>query len=137
MPIKTPVPSMSTAGFVYDPVHKVDILLSWFFVTRHLQDGLWAGTGRVLGVQQLIAEASNNVFVAAGTIKQYLQSYLEQYLTQVRVDVKAVSDDSTAGTLQILVDFVENGTNALGGWSYSPSTSVFSRVAVVNNTGEI
>jgi hypothetical protein len=132
-----PIPTLSTDGFVTDPVQKLNFLLSYFFTSRENQDYLFRN--QVVGIQQLLAKGSYRPQACADLIQTHLSDILKMYFQSVRVSVAVDDSDKSGGsaaTLNIMVEFTDTGVSKLSGWTYGLASSVFARVATINNNGQ-
>lgn len=132
----TPAPSLSSRGFVRDPIQRADQLLAWFFVTRAGQDYLFRRDN--IGVQQILAEHGQNPRSAAEAIQRVLEATFKGYFTSARVTCVVDEEDMANGTpvlLRVVAEFVDNAASGTTAWHYNPSTSVFARIASAVNDG--
>lgn len=132
----TPAPSLSTRGFVKDPIQKADQLLGWFFITRQAQDYLFRKDN--IGIQQILAEHGQNPRAAAEVIQRVLEDTFKQYFASARVTCVVDEGDMANGTgveLRLVAEFVDETAAGTTAWRYNPSTSVFQRIASAVNDG--
>lgn len=108
----TPVPTMSTQGWVTDPTIKFDKLLSDFFLADHNQSYFYSGSIKTL--QGLIEKNGNQISSLIGELEQALIDYLERYYSAVEVNVKSqndmVLDPKGRMTLIVNIGVNDNGT---------------------------
>ena len=108
----TPVPTMSTQGWVTDPALKFDKLLADFFLADHNQSYVYAGSIKTL--QGLIELHGTHIGPLIGDLNESLKNYLERYYDMVEVSVKSandqVSDPKGRMTLVITIGVNDRGT---------------------------
>lgn len=86
----TPVPTMSTQGWVTDPSIKFDKLLADFFLADHNQTYIYKGN--VKSLQGLIEKYGSEINALISDLNTVLKVYLERYYDMVEVDVRAAND---------------------------------------------
>jgi hypothetical protein len=84
--MKAPYPSVSTRGFITDPLKAVDQALADFFVTNYSQSVVFHGSLRS-AVYELQKAGSDDVALTAG-MREALQTMLGHYFDDVSVIAK-------------------------------------------------
>ena len=130
----TPVPSMSTSGWISDPSSKLDRLLSYYFISRADQDALNVKT--VYSINYLLAKNSYNPIQACEEIqinlKQYLQPYFQSVTVTATSDAESIS--GSQAVIFILVQFVDSGYTSANSYAFDVKSSTFGKVAdAINN----
>lgn len=131
----TPVPTMSTQGWVTDPAIKFDKLLADFFLADHNQSYIYKGSIQTL--QGLIEKNGNQINSLMGELQQVLRTYLERYYTSVDLDVKPennmITDPKGRMTLIITVGVNDKGTQKQFGRLLEANNGAMQRIRNIND----
>lgn len=131
----TPVPTMSTQGWVTDPAIKFDKLLADFFLADHNQSYIYKGSIQTL--QGLIEKNGNQINSLIGELQQVLRTYLERYYTTVDLDVKPennmITDPKGRMTLIITVGVNDRGTQKQFGRLLEANNGAMQRIRNIND----
>jgi hypothetical protein len=110
----TPVPTLSTQGWVTDPSTKFDKLLSDFFLADHNQTYIYKGSVRSL--QGLIEKHGSSIQGLIEDLTSSLKVYLERYYDLVEISILPANDvylDPRARMeLKISIGVNDKGTQA-------------------------
>lgn len=108
----TPVPTMSTQGWVTDPALKFDKLLSDFFLADPNQSYIYKGS--IVTLQGLIEKNGTQINSLIGELTQAMRAYLERYYDTIELDIQPqnnmVTDPKGRMTLIITVGVQDKGT---------------------------
>lgn len=131
----TPVPTMSTQGWVTDPSTKFDKLLADFFLADHNQTYLYKG--HVKSLQGLVAKHGTHIQSLIEELRVVLKTYLERYYDIVEVSVNPANDmylDPTARMeLKISIGVNDRGTQAQFGRLLEAKDGAMQRISNINN----
>lgn len=131
----TPVPTLSTQGWVTDPALKFDKLLADFFLADHNQSYIYRGSIKTL--QGLIEKNGNQINSLIGELQQALREYLERYYTAVDLEVKAennmITDPRGQMTLIITVGVNDKGTQKQFGRLLEAKDGAMQRIRNIND----
>lgn len=131
----TPVPTMSTQGWVTDPSTKFDKLLADFFLADHNQTYLYKGN--VKSLQGLIAKHGNYVQGLIEELQVTLKTYMERYYDIVEVSVTPANDmylDPVARMeLKISIGVNDRGTQAQYGRLLEAKDGAMQRISNIND----
>lgn len=131
----TPVPTMSTQGWVTDPAIKFDKLLADFFLADHNQSYIYKGSIQTL--QGLIEKNGNQINSLIGELQQVLRTYLERYYTTVDLDVRPennmITDPKGRMTLIITVGVNDRGTQKQFGRLLEANNGAMQRIRNIND----
>jgi hypothetical protein len=111
----TPVPTLSTFGWVTNPAEKADFLLVHFFYSEKNQTSIY-GDG-VSNLQWILEQNTGNVEGALSQIKSTINTYLGRYYDSVTVD--AVTQEVDAEESSSRMEVVLNISVSDGGLDYS------------------
>jgi hypothetical protein len=135
MSIVIPVPSLSTLGWVTDPVNKMDLLLSHFYLSDYNQTYLYKGN--VSSLPRIIEEFGTEINEVIRALQQTTQSYLSSYYDSVNVEVSSASDLLTdpriAVDLTLTIGVRDNGTQTVFGRLLQSTNSKIDRIITLNN----
>lgn len=137
MATSTPVPTMSTQGWVFDPNTRFDYLLSHFFESDYNQTQLYKGG--VTSLPRILEKHGNHIAGVCYGLEQELTSYLQRYYTAVEVTV-IVDGDTTVNpqsqiTLDIRVGVNEDGLHKDYVAKIFSENSKLKKVQMLNNYG--
>lgn len=131
----TPVPTMSTQGWVTDPSTKFDKLLADFFLADHNQTYLYKGN--VKSLQGLIAKHGNYIQGLIEELQVTLKTYMERYYDIVEVSVTPANDmylDPVARMeLKISIGVNDRGTQAQYGRLLEAKDGAMQRISNIND----
>lgn len=131
----TPVPTMSTQGWVTDPSTKFDKLLSDFFLADHNQTYLYKGN--VKSLQGLIEKHGTRIQSLIEELQVTLRTYMERYYDIVEVSVLPANDmylDPTARMeLKISIGVNDRGTQAQFGRLLEAKDGSMQRISSIND----
>lgn len=131
----TPVPTMSTQGWVTDPAIKFDKLLADFFLADHNQSYIYKDSIQTL--QGLIEKNGNQINSLIGELQQVLRTYLERYYTTVDLDVRPennmITDPKGRMTLIITVGVNDRGTQKQFGRLLEANNGAMQRIRNIND----
>lgn len=135
--INTPVPSMTTRGWLYNPAEKIDQVMSYFFEADPSSTYLY--NGYVVNVQTLLQQYGNDIPSITNEIRTGLEQMLRAYFDSAQVQVTN-NDDPTVNTSNAITLYIA-ATVTQAGKSYSLDALVqqvnskFIRVINYTNTG--
>jgi len=98
--MSTPLPTLSTSGFVYQPIEKIDFLLAHFFYSDKAQSSLY-GTS-VANLQAILEKNSGSMDNTASDVQNSLQSYLQKHFDAVSVSVDILKKIRTNQHLELI-----------------------------------
>lgn len=134
----TPVPTLSSAGWVVTPAQKADYLMAHFYEAMNNQS--YTFPGEVSSIQYVIEQNAGDIPGTCQAIQQVLEKYLSRYYPDVTVQV--TSDDQTAGNPSSLVNLTVYitalDTNQRHAFTALIQTvnSKFLKAVNLNNTGQ-
>lgn len=101
MATNSPVPTLSTAGWVRSPREKIDYLLSDYYASDKKQTTLYGSN--VTSLAWTIADKGNNMSGLKTAITNELQNYLNRYYVSViiEVDISPIDPDESASKMNI------------------------------------
>ena len=104
--MSTPLPTLSTSGFVYQPIEKIDFLLAHFFYSDKAQSSLY-GTS-VANLQAILEKNSGSMDNTASDVQNSLQSYLQKHFDAVSVNVRYSEEDpdKSASRIDLKINIV-------------------------------
>jgi hypothetical protein len=131
----TPVPTLSTQGFVRDSSGKFDFLLSHYFLSDYNQTYLYAG--QVSSLPQIIERSGSHIPELLADLKRSLFEYLANYYDSVSVEVDTTSnlttDPRTDLELRVVISLAENGKQAVFGRLLKSENSKLASIVKLNN----
>lgn len=130
----TPMPSMSTDGWVYDSVHIVDYMMSHFFLAEFSQTALYPGT--ISSIQYLIEKNQGSPSRTAQAIKETLTLYFERYFKEVTVQTQHRPDatDDTRASIDIFIEYTDDDNVKMSfGKSADIVNGKYSKIVNINN----
>ena len=87
----TPVPTLSTQGWVTDLGGKIDMLLAHFFLSDYNQTYLYPG--RVTSLPELVQRCGGDARELVVLLRRALMDYLTRYYPSVTVEASIPSED--------------------------------------------
>lgn len=105
-----PAPTMSTLGWVIDPVVKFDKLLSDFFLADPNQSYLYAKS--IVTMQSLIHQNPTNPAAFVGSLQESLRTYLEAYYTSVDVRASVENPQADLARVTVMLNIAVNDNGA-------------------------
>lgn len=131
----TPVPTMSTQGWVTDPSTKFDKLLADFFLADHNQTYLYKGN--VKSLQGLIAKHGTRIQGLIEELQVTLKVYMQRYYDIAEVSVTPANDlylDPTARMeLKISIGVNDRGTQSQYGRLLEAKDGAMQRISNIND----
>lgn len=131
----TPVPTLSTQGWVTDPSTKFDKLLADFFLADNNQTYLYKGN--VNSLQSIIAKNGNRIQGLIEDLQVSLRVYLERYYDLVEVSVAPANDiylDPVARMeLSITIGVNDRGTQAQYARLLEAKDGAMQRISNIND----
>lgn len=131
----TPVPTLSTQGWVTDPSTKFDKLLADFFLADHNQTYLYKGN--VKSLQGLIAKHGTSIQGLIEELQVTLKTYMERYYDLAEVSVTPANDmylDPVARMeLKISIGVNDKGTQAQYGRLLESKDGAMQRISNIND----
>lgn len=135
----TPVPTLSTYGFVKDQASKIDYLLSHFFLSDYNQTYLYPGS--VISLPEIIQKHGGEVSGVISELNRRLRDYLLRYYIDVDLDIRTAAnadvDLSTKAELIISVNVVDEGVNSQFIRLLRSNDSRLSEIVKYNNDGTV
>jgi hypothetical protein len=135
----TPVPSLSTSGWVVTPQQKADLLMAHFYEAMNNQS--YTFPGQIASVQYAIEKGSGDIPATCQGLQLMLEQYLARYYATASVQV--TSDDVTAANPSSLVNLtVYISALESSGQTYAftsliqMANSKFLKAVNLNNTGQ-
>ena len=112
------LPTLSSAGWVTNPLEQIDYMLAYFFTTQKSQTHFFKGT--VTSYQSLLADNDPDAGLASA-IESELTDYLKTQFTDVKLDVRIEAQNPTDKTeLTVVIGC----TLTAGGQPYSVSHAI-------------
>lgn len=133
----TPVPTLSSAGWVVTPAQKADYLMAHFY--EAINNQTYVFPGQVSSIQYVIEKNAGDIPGTCQAIQQTLEQYLARYYPDVTVQV--TSDDQTSGNLSSLVNLTVYVTALDTDQRYAftaliqTANSKFVKAVTLNNNG--
>lgn len=135
----TPVPTLSTYGFVRDQASKIDYLLSHFFLSDYNQTYLYPGN--VTSLPEIIQKHGGEVAGVISELNRRLRDYLLRYYIDVDLEIRMAdnsdADLSTKAELIISVNVMDEGINSQFIRLLRSSDSRLSEIVKYNNDGAV
>lgn len=135
----TPVPTLSTYGFVADQASKIDYLLSHFFLSDYNQTFLYPGY--VYSLPEIIQKNGGEVDGVTSDLTRKLKDYLGRYYLQVELDIHPANGQGTDASsrieLIISMNLVDEGKNAQFVRLLRADNSRMSEISKYNNEGAV
>lgn len=103
------VPTLSTLGFVYDPVTKFEFLISHFFLSDYNQTYLYIN--HVTSLPRIIENNGDNIQGVIYELKNKLETYLKRYYddSEARVSLTDPDSNSSNVSLDISITVTDHG----------------------------
>lgn len=131
----TPVPTLSTQGWVTDPSIKFDKLLADFFLADHNQTYFYKGN--VKSLQGLIEKNGSEINALISDLNTTIKTYLERYYDMVEVNVSAANNQYTdpKGRMQLNISIGVNdrGTQKQFGRLLEANNGAMQRISNIND----
>lgn len=104
------VPTLSTHGFVNDPITKFEFLISHFFLADYNQTYLYRGN--VTSLPRIIESNGENISAVISDLKSQLDRYLGRYYdaSNTNVDLTDPTSESSNVSLSISITVTDKGT---------------------------
>lgn len=130
----TPVPTLSTRGWVTSPPEKADMLISHFFSAMTSQSYIY--NSNISNIHILLQKYAHSPVDLSDQLRKNLVTYLERYYTEVAVDVTTKDIGSTNKVeLIISAELVDNGKRYSLARLLSINNSKFDKISKLNNYG--
>ena len=130
-----PVPTLSTQGWVSDPVSKFDFLLAHFFVSDYNQTFLYKD--HVTSLPRIIEKHGSDMVSVIDSLKTLLSSYLAKYYDSVDVDVQPTIpldiNPSSQIALTVKVGVSDKGTANVFGRLLQGQNAKIDKILKLNN----
>lgn len=130
-------PSLTTKGWLTEPLEKLDATLSHMFAAEANQSYLLPR--RVVDLHTLLANTTGNIESAISEMEELIKEYLESYFdaAQVRVTDRSseLKDPSNAVTLSLEVTIYQDGQPYGINKLINARDSKFIEMTTVHNTG--
>jgi len=130
----TPVPVLSSAGWITDPSGKIDALLAHFYESMKSQTLLYGNN--VSSLQYLLQQFGNSPNDLAQNLERTLEKYLGRYydLATASVNADITSTDNGSGYgLNVYCSITENGKAYSVGNLLKISNAKLASVIKINN----
>lgn len=103
------VPVLAESGWISEPLHVANVLMSHLFLSDHNQAPLY--TIEVASFSWAIHKGGDNISDIIREVKTTLSNYFGKYFEQVTVEVSEnkQSQDSAAAAIEIYLSFQANG----------------------------
>lgn len=128
------MPSMSTDGWIEDPLQVADYLMSHFFLSEYSQTALFPK--EVTSLPYIMYKNQGSPQNTSDAIKDRLAIYFSRYFTDVVVQT-AQRDDPTDATKAIIDCFIEFRDHLGKVHSFAKSAEIidnkFNRIVHINN----
>ncbi len=128
------VPSISTLGWVKGVAEKLDLLLSYYFVSENSQSNTYAG--KVISLPYQIQQYGSDPINLKQSMTDTLTVYLERYFDAVDVSITTeVPLETDPNRIHITVDIIvtQNGVRASAGKLIETINSKLSNIFDINN----
>jgi hypothetical protein len=128
-----PVPTLSTKGYVKDPVAKIDFLLSHFFLADYNQSYLY--TSNVISLPEIMQKNGGSVDATIPDMERKLRTYLTPYYANLDISVTNLSDPDLGGKAELLIKLVvdDTGTQSSFERGINFKDSIFQKIVTINN----
>lgn len=126
MPI-IPVPTLSTKGWVTDPVEKIDFLMSHYFESEDKEN-----------VQTLLVEYGDDIQQFIEKLRARLTSYLSRYFKTVILDIYEPTTTSESSRIELRINCEITDVDGIArslGVALTQSNSRFNVFVNLNNSG--
>jgi hypothetical protein len=127
-------PSLSTLGWVTDPVNKFDLVLSWFFLSDYNQTYLYKEY--VTSLPRIIEKNGGDIQGVLADLRTSLSDYLKRYYDNVKVEASVGNNASDfTGKIQVNLNIGigDNGTQKVYGRILKSTNSRLESIAKINN----
>lgn len=133
----TPVPSLSSAGWVRAPAEKADYLMSHWLESDKAQTALYGS--KVTNLQYTVEQYGHDPLQLVQSLRSDLEDYLRRYYDAVLVET--TTDASPANTnplytINIYIEVTELGQVYSFGYILSAEGTKVGKLIKMNNTGE-
>jgi hypothetical protein len=106
------MPTLSTFGWVMNPLEKLDFALAHFFESDKLQTSIYGSN--VTSFPWILEQHSHDVIQAADQVRSALNTYLSRYYDGANVDVKVTPENTTSPgsrmRMSLAVSVIDNGS---------------------------
>lgn len=96
-----PLPSLSSAGWIYSISEKTDNAMAHFFQAEYSQTALYEGN--VASLPWIIQKYSGNMIDVGTNCQRILKDYLSRYFTTVDVQARTKQDDDNPNKTALLI----------------------------------
>lgn len=133
----TPVPTLSTLGFVYDSANKFDSLIAHAFVADYNQTYLYPGT--ITSIPRMIEKSGNDKSALIDEIQSRFYEYLSRYYDSVTIvcTLEQTVPGEEDGTLniQLVITVTEQNAQSVYGRLVNTVNSKLKKIIKLNNIG--
>lgn len=105
--MSNPVPSLSSSAWVTEPGEKADRLLSYFFLSEHLQSNLYAGN--VASLPHIIKTYGHDELALTSSMRDTLTTLFQRYFDEVDLDVKITTVDAKTLAISLSAILTQGG----------------------------
>ncbi len=129
----TPVPTLSTLGYITDAVKKFDFLLSHFFLSDYNQTYLYKG--HVTSLTRIIENSGNHIESTILGLTNGLKDYLKRYYLDA--DVKVTTPDTEVSNIELTISITvtEAGSSYTFMRLLEAVDGKMQKIVKINNTG--
>ena len=131
----TPVPTLSTQGWVTDLSSKIDLLLAHFVSTDQEQSNIYKA--HVSNLQSIIEQHQGDPLSTADKIARTIQSYLGRYYENVVAEARfsLVNETESLTTVKITLslNFTEDGVQYTANRLLTYYNGKFKEISEANN----
>lgn len=135
IPMVTPVPTLSTQGWVTELSSKIDFLLSHYISTDSAQSNVYKDN--VSSLQALVEKYSGDPLSTADAIARSVQTYLGRYYENViadaRFDLEDPNSSQTTVKITLALNFTEGGVNYTANRLLTYFNGKFKEITEANN----
>jgi hypothetical protein len=135
IPMVTPVPTLSTQGWVTDLSGKIDILLSHYVSTDQAQSNIYREY--VSSLQALVEQYSGDPLATADAIARSVQTYLGRYyenvIAEARFSLVDEKESQTTVKITLSLNFTEEGVNYTANRLLTYYNGKFKEITEANN----
>lgn len=130
-----PVPTLSTQGWVRDPVGKFDFLLAHFFLSDYNQTFLYRG--HVTSLPRIIEKHGSDMAAVINDLRTSLSAYMASYYDAVEVEVTPATpldiDPRSKIELTLSIGVSDKGTHAIYGRLLQGDNAKIDQIVKLNN----
>lgn len=131
----TPVPTLSTQGWVTDLAGKIDILLSHYISTDQEQSNIYREY--VSSLQAIVEKYSGDPLSTADAIARSVQTYLGRYyenvIAEARFELVNPAESQTTVKITLSLNFTEDGVSYTANRLLTYYNGKFKEITEANN----